>query len=170
MIARHARPKGQPRRSWAPLDPDFPRTLPEFVRDPLPLSEAEVQALRDQFGDEAARAAARPPRSPGGVPMKTAAIAILAAAVALVVGAASGSLSASEPVARTPHVCLTALTRAADMDELQGELLHQVRLRGDALGKDDYQELDAEVVRVLDEMEPAEASYASAEAQCRGLA
>jgi hypothetical protein len=52
MTARHVRPKGQPRRSWAPLDPDAPRTLPELVPDPQPLSDVEVQALRDQFGDD----------------------------------------------------------------------------------------------------------------------
>ena len=92
--------------------------------------------------------------------------AAVALAVAVVACTASGALSASEPVARTPHVCVQALTRAADLDELQGELLYQVRLRGDALGKDDYQALDDEVVRVLDEMERAEASYVSAKTQC----
>lgn len=52
MIARHVRPKGQPRRSWAPLDPDFDRTLAIPEPKPSPLSEAEVQAVRDQFGDD----------------------------------------------------------------------------------------------------------------------
>lgn len=99
--------------------------------------------------------------------MKNVTAAALGAAAGLVVGVATGAATASEPEARTPHVCVKALVRAASLDELQGELLHQVRLRGDALGKDDYLRYDTEVVRVLGEMEPAEASYASAAAQCR---
>lgn len=92
--------------------------------------------------------------------------AATALAVAVVACTGSGAAAASAPVSRTPHVCVQALSRAADLDELQGELLYEVRLRGDALGKTAYAERNDEVVRVLDEMEPIEASYASARAQC----
>jgi hypothetical protein len=52
MTARHVRPSGQPRRSWAPLDPDFPRTFPDLAPDPQPLSGDDVQAVRSQFATD----------------------------------------------------------------------------------------------------------------------
>lgn len=92
--------------------------------------------------------------------------AVVTVAVAVVACTGSGAAVASTPVSRTPHVCVLALARVADLDELQGDLLYQVRMRGDALGKDAYKAHDDEVRRVLTEMEPAEASYVSARAQC----
>lgn len=52
MSARHVRPKGQPRRTFAPLDPDAPRTQPVFEPDPNPLSGKEAFALRNLFGSD----------------------------------------------------------------------------------------------------------------------
>lgn len=49
---RHARRNGQPRRSWAPLDPDFPRTLPVIVLMPRVVDAEMVQHLRNRFGLE----------------------------------------------------------------------------------------------------------------------
>lgn len=52
MNARHVRPKGQPRGAWAPLDPDFDRTLAIPEPKPNPLSGMEVMAVRNQFADD----------------------------------------------------------------------------------------------------------------------
>ena len=99
--------------------------------------------------------------------MKNTTAAALGVAAGLVVGIGSGAAVAGEPEARTPVVCQQALTRATDLFELSGDLLEQVRLRGDALGKDDYLKYDTAAKRVLGELEPAESAYVSAAAQCR---
>lgn len=69
MIARHAHREGQPRRSWAPLDPDFPRTLPTFEPDAHPYPKA-VPELLDQMDGDLFRAVRQGPL-PGGAAWRT---------------------------------------------------------------------------------------------------
>ena len=52
MSARHVRRPGQPRRSWAPLDGEITGVLLDLTPDAQVMSSEQVQAVRDQFGDE----------------------------------------------------------------------------------------------------------------------
>lgn len=68
MTGRHVRPKGQPRRSWPLLDPDFDRTLPVFEPDAPVLSESQTYELLDQMDGDLFREVRR-----GPLPLGTAA-------------------------------------------------------------------------------------------------
>lgn len=51
MIARnrHARPAGQPGRTWAPLDGAVTRTLPDLTPDAQVLTAEQLRELRNRF-------------------------------------------------------------------------------------------------------------------------
>jgi hypothetical protein len=92
----------------------------------------------------------------------------LAVCVALAVGAIAGAFAAAEPVIQTPQVCRDALAAAAALDVAQTNLLSAVRVRGDAVGLEAYQDADDEVTQLLDEMADREAAYVAASTSCTG--
>lgn len=77
-----------------------------------------------------------------------------------------GLHDAIEPSARE---CVAAIHTADRLHIGMTNLLSTVQVRGDALGRTAYAEADAEVNRMLDEVEPLDEAYTAAANECTAV-
>jgi len=92
---------------------------------------------------------------------------VIAAAVGLVVGVASGAAIVATPTIQAPHACTEMANAAERIFIAQRNEVTSTHFRA-TRGQSEYAKHDAEIVRLWDEIDAAKVTYDDAKAECLG--